>query len=133
MNQSTSVDSLEPRRRSRPGARALWRVSATSADTYAVFFAGPDSTQLCALTATPTGTYRLRTLVRHPQDRPPQAVGHSVYFLNTTPAAGQELWATDGSVQGTHIVADILRGNQGSRRSHRRVCGEAALLLRRRW
>ncbi len=37
-----------------------------------------------------------------------------LYFLGETPAEGRELWATDGTSAGTHLVADLLPGPTGS-------------------
>jgi ELWxxDGT repeat protein len=38
------------------------------------------------------------------------AAGDRLFFIADTPAHGRELWVTDGSLGGTHIVRDIRRG-----------------------
>src|SRR4051812_7330089 len=41
-------------------------------------------------------------------------VGGVTFFSATTPAAGRELWRTDGTAAGTKLVADIRFGVEGS-------------------
>jgi ELWxxDGT repeat protein len=42
------------------------------------------------------------------------AVGDTLVYLTTTPEYGPELWRTDGTVEGTHILKDIYPGPGGS-------------------
>jgi ELWxxDGT repeat protein len=42
------------------------------------------------------------------------SAANATYFAGFTAATGRELWITDGSVQGTHIVADITPGPESN-------------------
>lgn len=42
------------------------------------------------------------------------AVGNSVYFYANAPDSSLELWTSDGTVNGTHIVSDIYAGSGSS-------------------
>lgn len=43
-----------------------------------------------------------------------RAAGDRVFFLSRTAAHGRELWVTDGTLGGTHIVKDIRRGEKNA-------------------
>src|SRR5689334_9697464 len=43
-----------------------------------------------------------------------QPVGSQIYFQANTPGLGYELWTSDGTVGGTHLVADIPSSSSGS-------------------
>ena len=51
---------------------------------------------------------------RYPDTNEIVVAGGLLYFVHTTPAAGRELWATDGTDAGTRQVADIRPGALGS-------------------
>ena len=56
---------------------------------------------------TEQGTFAVAS---HPEQI--QAAGNRLFFLARTSAHGRELWVTDGSLGGTHIVRDIHRGEE---------------------
>ncbi len=56
----------------------------------------------------------LRSRLRRLRLRSFARLGNSIYFAATTPAAGRELWTSDGTAQGTHLVTDLWPGNNGS-------------------
>ena len=39
--------------------------------------------------------------------------GEKLFFTALTEATGEELWISDGSIEGTHLVRDIVAGSQG--------------------
>jgi ELWxxDGT repeat protein len=47
-------------------------------------------------------------------------VGERLFYLAETAGTGQELWISDGTVEGTHLVKDIVPGQVG--------CGIAAMV-----
>jgi ELWxxDGT repeat protein len=51
-------------------------------------------------------------------------VGGKVFFLASDATAGQELWVTDGTSDGTHLVADINPGAQSSNPSNLTTFGD---------
>ncbi len=42
------------------------------------------------------------------------AVGERLYFTAVSPATGEELWWSDGTAEGTQLLADIYPGSRGS-------------------
>lgn len=70
---------------------------------------------------TPEGTYALKTIGSMPYDQsfnnnyPPfAAIGPTLYFMGLDAEHGKELWKTDGTPEGTMLVADINPGVNGS-------------------
>ncbi len=54
--------------------------------------------------------------------------GGTVFFVNTTPDVGTELWRTDGTEAGTLLVADVVPGPGGGRPTPPRRCRGHAVL-----
>ncbi|HEX5718845.1 MAG TPA: hypothetical protein VF179_21970, partial [Thermoanaerobaculia bacterium] len=48
----------------------------------------------------------------------PTLLGDRLYFTSWTEAAGQELWVSDGTADGTHLLADVRPGPDGSTPRH---------------
>ena len=65
-----------------------------------------------ALSTTPTFIDFDSTSVSNPDEF--VSVGDLTYFVATDTTNGRELWATDGTVQGTRLVSDINEGNDSS-------------------
>ena len=42
------------------------------------------------------------------------AVGNRLFFMATKEEYGEELWVSDGTIQGTHVVSDIVEGPESS-------------------
>ena len=55
------------------------------------------------------------------------AYGSKIFFAATSTAAGTELWSTDGTSDGTSMVADILPGPSGSTPNGLRVVNNVLL------
>jgi ELWxxDGT repeat protein len=73
--------------------------------------------QLWASDGIPEGTQALMTFDPDTYWRPPGALvsrGDLAFFSLFSTALGNEVWATDGTVPGTHVVRDILPGPTGS-------------------
>ncbi|KAB2964486.1 MAG: hypothetical protein F9K18_07495 [Thermoanaerobaculia bacterium] len=74
--------------------RELWRSDGTALGTFLV-------RDLCPGVCGSEGFYDVVSL---------EAVGPLVYFAGNDGAHGSELWVTDGTAAGTHLVADIRSG-----------------------
>ncbi len=119
--------------------RGLWRSDGTTAGTYAVaalssvshlavaggavWFANADGPNGCAVwrsDGTANGTHLVRTISsgdRCFDRRTPQqftAGPGGVYFSAHEAQYGVELWVSDGTANGTHLVADLRRGADDS-------------------
>lgn len=73
------------------------------------FFLGNDA-GLWKSDGTAAGTINLTT---NPAQRL-VSFRNTVYFVANTAAAGEELWTTDGTPAGTHIVTDLRAGTEGT-------------------
>jgi ELWxxDGT repeat protein len=89
-----------------------------------IFFADhPDTGKEPWVTnGTPAGTHILKdiasgeddSIITSGNDKEIIRVGSRVYFLADDGDHGEELWITDGTSSGTHMVADINAGSDGS-------------------
>jgi ELWxxDGT repeat protein len=79
-----------------------------------LYFSAQTATQfdLFATDGTPAGTvpFGLPNNGVRVHNSVPVGVDTNVFFLASTVANGQELWKTDGTVAGTHLVADLNPG-----------------------
>ena len=85
-----------------------------------LFFTAEDPTagrELWVTNGTPEGTKRVRDITPNTADtsfapyrRPFAVLGNRVFFLASTDLFGSELWASDGTENGTAIVKDVYPG-----------------------
>ncbi|MEO8196038.1 MAG: ELWxxDGT repeat protein [Thermoanaerobaculia bacterium] len=57
------------------------------------------------------------------------AVGDTLFFVLEDPAHGSELWRSDGTADGTHLVRDIVPGPDGSAPRHLQSVGDRLLFF----
>ncbi|MBZ4399441.1 hypothetical protein [Myxococcus sp. AS-1-15] len=77
------------------GSAALWRSNGTAVGT----------TRVKSFPAASVGIPALRNLI---------PVGPRVFFLLDQPATGRELWVSNGTEAGTHLVRDLTPGPEGT-------------------
>ena len=117
--------------------RELWRTDGTAAGTVLVrdlrpgdassnprdlvtvgtglFFLADDGTSDALWTVTPAGeATRIRLLGNRRRASNLVAVGSRLFFVVDGPATGPELWTSDGTRRGTHLVREIRRSALGS-------------------
>ena len=70
---------------------------------------------ICGSDGTPSGTAKValisQPVVNSSGGFVTQAVGNTLFFACEDSASGKELWVTDGTATGTHMVKDIWPGN----------------------
>jgi ELWxxDGT repeat protein len=79
-----------------------------------LYFAhGPSDTRLVRTDGTPSGTFLLKQfgLMRTSLDLV-ATIGNTLFFFAEDASHGRELWKSDGTVEGTMLVKDILPGEQ---------------------
>ena len=87
-------------------------------------------TVLCTEVARAEGPYLVKDIndVTAPyldsEPGPFTSIGDVVFFAATTPAAGRELWKSDGTAEGTSLVKDIRPGIESSEPSELVVLGD---------
>ncbi len=90
-----------------------------AAGTALYFFAAPppgstDQVALWRSDGTPAGTVPIRSFPALSFRDVLAAVGDRIYFTVDDGVHGDELWTSDGSAAGTHLVADLFAGILGS-------------------
>ncbi len=85
-------------------------------------------TRILRSDGTPIGTFDLLSEGTDVKLQSPSIIfplGNQTFFVASDSAHGEELWVTDGSAAGTHLVVDRQPGPEGSRpRSFRRFLGQ---------
>lgn len=94
------------------GHMALWRSAGTEADTV----------EVKSFPAMPAGT-----LAQLGELTP---AGDSLFFVATEAATGKELWVTDGTTDGTRLVADLTPGPRNSELSRLAALGSTLVFFR---
>ena len=61
------------------------------------------------------GTYFLTNEYPYTRNRHATVAGDRLFYLASSEETGEELWVSDGTVEGTHLVKDIVPGAQGCR------------------
>ena len=72
---------------------------------------GPGTPGLYRTDGTAEGTYALYTEAHN--DRTITIAGNQMFFVGSSDDAGEELWVSDGTIDGTRLVKDIVPGRQG--------------------
>jgi len=85
-----------------PGLTELWRTDGT-----------PTGTELVTILTAPSGITPISPTVRPVADTPTTGGTTRIYF-DANDAAGNELWVSDGTDEGTYRIADIHPGPSGS-------------------
>jgi ELWxxDGT repeat protein len=98
----------------------------------AFFLAPSDSrTQLWRTDGTSGGTIRLTDFQLNLSTREIVTIGNRVYFVGVDAEHGIELWTSDGTLAGTHIVKDISAGIADSSPRNLRAIGGVLLFTAR--
>jgi ELWxxDGT repeat protein len=112
-----------------------WKLVSAGGKAWFVASSPETGWELWVSDLTPSGTRMVRDLNPGPAsafgfDCELSIVGHgnSVYFNATDGQSGQEVWASDGTPEGTRLVADINPGPRGSRASRFHVVGNQLYL-----
>lgn len=77
-----------------------------------VYFVTASNLQLWRTDGSDAGTIPLTVAYANVTEIEP--VGHKIYFPAATAAEGSELWVSDGTVEGTKLVKDIVPGTSSS-------------------
>ena len=89
-------------------------VAGTSDSFALVFYRNSGTNYLCRTDGTAAGTYDLMSgadlIPNLPNFRTFVNAGNQVFFMHSTPTSGNELWSSDGSVDGTGMLLDLSPG-----------------------
>ncbi|MDE7442597.1 MAG: hypothetical protein K2M65_00365, partial [Muribaculaceae bacterium] len=63
-----------------------------------------------------TSSYLAQNVVSITKDEKPLVVANNnlIYFTASTTTDGEEIWVSDGTPEGTHMIKDIVPGSEGS-------------------
>ncbi len=90
-----------------------WRIVGRSAYISETCADGDAGTSIVATRGTPASTWTLPGPLQ--VTWPPYVVRHGrIFYSATDTTKGRELWVSNGTVAGTHVVKDIRPGARGS-------------------